>query len=208
MPGEGCAPVDSLARATLLAGTPGQAYVERRGIPVGVAHAAGVRFAPDFCGRPAVLVGLRDWEDALVGVHGRYLETRRGQGKMLTFGTAGGLIGVLGGWRADPLILVEGLFDALSLAVCGLGCAATNGRWASWLAQELAGRTAWVAFDGSRPGEKEAALYCERLCAANVRRLPPPPRCKDWNTALAKRGAGTLRRWVCDNIAAGGRKLR
>lgn len=204
MPGTGESPGERLARAEVLSGTHGQAYIERRGVPVEIAEAAGVRFDPDFGGRPAVLVALRDQEDRLVSVHGRYLHNVRGQNKMLTIGLGGGTVSVLGGWRAEPLILVEGLFDALSLASCGWASVATIGRWAPWLPVVSAGRMVWLAFDASRPGEVEAARYAKNLGEAKVRRLPPPPRCKDWNTALVKRGRVTLTRWVGDHIAASG----
>ena len=202
MPGTGESPRERLARAVPLAGTPGQAYVERRGIPVDVAHAAGVRFDADFGGRPAVLVALRNHEDALVSVHGRYLHVVRGQNKMLTIGPGGGVVSVLGGWRVDPLILVEGLFDALSLAICGWASVAPIGRWAPWLPEIAAGRVMWLAFDASKPGEADAVRYAGRLHDADVRRLPPPPRCKDWNTALLKRGRAAVTRWVRDHLAA------
>src|SRR5262249_23053687 len=139
MPGTGESVEECLARAVPLAGTPGQTYVARRGIPVDVANAAGVRFDADFGGRPAVLAALRDHGDALVAVHGRYLHHVRGQNKMLTIGPGGGTLNVLGSWRAEPLILVEGLFDALSLATCGWASVATIGRWAPWLPEALAG---------------------------------------------------------------------
>jgi len=48
---------------------------------------------------------------------------------MLTIGSGGGTASVLGGWQVEPLILVEGLFDALSLATCGWASVATVGRW-------------------------------------------------------------------------------
>jgi hypothetical protein len=204
MPGTGESPEELLARAAPLAGTAGQAYVERRGVPVEVAAAAGVRFAADHGGRPAVLAPLHDHADTLVSVHGRYLHTERRQNKMLTVGPGGGTIDVLGGWRAEPLILVEGLFDALALAVCGFAAAATIGRWAPWLPGVTAGRVVWLAFDASRPGEAEVRRYAALLPGAAVRRLSPPPRCKDWNTALVKRGRGTVARWVQDCLAANG----
>ena len=204
LPGRGGSPAERLACAVPLVGTPGQAYVERRGVPVAIADAAGVRFDADFGGRPAVLVALWDQWETLASVHGRYLHTRRGQNKMLTIGPGGGLISVRGGWRVEPLILVEGLFDALSLATCGWAAVATIGRWAPWLPEEAAGRVVWLAFDASRPGEVDVARYAERLRAATVYRLPPPPRCKDWNTALVKRGRGAVTRWVGDRLAADG----
>ena len=40
MPRSGEQPADRLARALALEGTPGQAYVERRGIPLTIADAA------------------------------------------------------------------------------------------------------------------------------------------------------------------------
>lgn len=200
MPGTGESPGERLAHAVPLAGTPGQAYVVRRGIPGGIANAADVRFDRDFGGRPAVLVAMRDKDDAVVAVHGRYLHVVRGQNKMLTFGPGGGAVSVLGGWRADPLILVEGLFDALSLAACGWGSVATIGRWAPWLPEVSAGRVAWLAFDAARSGEAEVSRYAGLLRASDLRRLPPPPRCKDWNTALVKRGRDAVARWVRDQL--------
>ncbi len=205
MPGTGESPADRLARAQPLAGTPGQAYVERRGVPVEMADAAGLRWDPDFNGRPAVVVALRDRTDLLSSVHGRYLHVVRGQNKMLTIGPAGGVISTLGGWRAEPLILVEGLFDAISLATCGWAAVATIGRWAPWLTDVTAHRVVWLAFDAGRPGEADVACYTERLRDADVRRLLPPHGCKDWNTALVKRGRGTVARWIGDTVAANGR---
>src|SRR5437868_231309 len=86
LPGTALGPSDCLARAVPLEGTDGQAYVERRGVPVRVASAAGVRFWPDWAGRPAVVVALRDRDDRITSVHGRYLYNARGQNKMLTVG--------------------------------------------------------------------------------------------------------------------------
>jgi hypothetical protein len=200
MPGTNETPEIRLAHALALPGTPGQAYVERRSVPVEIAHAAGVRFDADFGGRPAVLVAMRDQAGALRSVHGRYLHTVRGQNKMLTIGPGGGGVSVLDGWRAESLILVEGLFDALSLAACGYACVATVGRWAPWLPTVSAGRTVWLAFDASRPGEADVARYAQRFGAAEVYRLPPPPRCKDWSTALVKLGSHAVTRWLRDRL--------
>lgn len=199
VPRSGVLPGEHLAGAGPLSGTPGQAYVEQRGIPLAVAEAAGLRFDPDWGGRAAVLVGLRDADGGLASVHGRYLSTLRGQDKMLTVGPGGGVVSVGGAptsWTADPLILVEGLFDALSLAVCGRSSLATICRWAPWLPRLCAGRVVWLAFDGNGPGEREAQRYAQALAGATVRRLLPPGRCKDWNTALARRGSVELTRYL------------
>jgi hypothetical protein len=204
MPGTDEGPSDLLSRAVPLAGTLGEAYVERRGIGVEEAHDAGVRYAADFGARAAVIIGLVDAEDRLVSVHGRYLEYGRGQNKMLTIGRGGGLINVRGGWRSEPIILVEGLFDALSLGVCGIACSATIGRWAPWLADAATRRTLWLGFDQVRSGDEEAAHYERALPNQVCKRLKPPVRCKDWSTALAKRGRDEVARWVRASIARGG----
>lgn len=195
---------DTLRRGLPLAGTAGQAYVERRGITVEIAEAAGVRYVRDFAGRPAVIVGLYDHHGTLASVHGRYLEVSRRQDKMLTIGPGGGTVNVLGGWRAEPLILVEGLFDALSLAVCGSACVATIGRWVPWISDIAAGRTVWFAFDAGRAGEAEVSRYAEQMRAAQVHRMLPPGRSKDWNTALVKRGAHAVASWVQRCLSATG----
>jgi Toprim domain-containing protein len=200
LPGALLGPAECLARAQPLEASDGQAYVERRGIPVGIAAAAGVRFCPDWAGRPAVLTGLYDRDGELRSVHGRYLHNVRGQDKMLTIGAGGGAISVLGGWRTAPLIVVEGLFDALSLAVCGHAAIATIGRDVPWLASIAVGRAVHIAFDGTRPGEREAARLAAALVDARVHRLPPPPRCKDWNTALVKRGPSEVAKWLRDGV--------
>lgn len=183
---------DCLRVSVPLANTPGQAYAERRGIPLPIAEAANVRYMADFGGRAALVVGLYDHEDRLASLHGRYLEARRGQDKMLTIGPGGGVVSILGGWRVDPLIVVEGLFDALSLGVCGVACVATIGRWVDWLPQVAVGRNVWLSFDRSRSGDAEALSYSSHMTQSVVRRMLPPGRSKDWNTALVNHGRGAV----------------
>jgi hypothetical protein len=201
MPGTQESLDQTLARTVPLEGTPGQAYIERRGITLDVAHAAGTRFASDFAGRPAVVQPLYDYQNRLVSLHARYPEFGRGKDKMFTIGPGGGTVNALGGWRADPLIVVEGLFDALSLAACGWDSVATIGRWVPWLREASVGRTVWLALDAGRAGEKEAARYAAHLCQSQVRRMLPPERDKDWNTALVKRGRTAVARWVEKHLA-------
>jgi hypothetical protein len=185
-----------------LSGTPGQTYVERRGISLAVAEAAGLRYAPEFAGRPAVIAALYNRQGSLASVHARHLAVARDQDKMLTIGPGGGTVNVLGGWRTHPLIVVEGLFDALSLAMCGYACAATIGRWVPWLREVSKGRAVWLAFDAGRSGDAEASRYAEQMYAAHLRRMLPPGRSKDWNTALVKQGPHTVASWVRLCLAA------
>jgi hypothetical protein len=60
MPGTGESPEQRLARGASLAGTPGEAYLERHAIPLALAHAMGVHFGADFGGR------CKDWNTALL----------------------------------------------------------------------------------------------------------------------------------------------
>ncbi len=200
MPANGLSAEQLLARALPLEGTKGADYVMRRGIPVALAAAAGVAYDDNFGGRPAVTVALRNDKNVITSIHGRYLTTIRGQNKMLTIGPGNGVISVLNGWQAEPLIIVEGLFDALSLAACGWSAIAPIGRWADWLPGIAKGREVWLAFDASAPAEIDVARYRERLPQAYTRRVLPPPLCKDWNTALLKRGTGEIIRWLQQRV--------
>jgi len=196
LPGTGEGAEEIWRRSVPLAGTPAEAYLERRRVPLEVAAAAGVRFTADLNGRPAVLARLTGPAGELRAVHGRHLHDRRGEGKMLTVGRPGGVFPALDGLHAEPLILVEGLFDALSIAVAGLPCVATIGRWVDWLPEIARGREVWLAFDGNRPGERSARDFAAGLGGSRCRRLRPPGGRGDWNAAARKVGAAGLARWL------------
>lgn len=202
LPGTGEGPEALWRRSVALAETPAEAYLERRRVPLLVAAAAGARFVADLDGRPAVLARLTGPAGELRSVHGRYLHDRRGEGKMLTIGRSGGVFPALDGLRADPLILVEGLFDALSMATAGLPCVATIGRWVDWLPELARGREVWLAFDGNRPGERSARGFAASLGGSRCRRLRPPGGRGDWNAAARRIGAATLARWLERHAAA------
>jgi hypothetical protein len=196
MPGSRETPFERLEKSLALADTPGQRYVEKRGIPVTIAREAGVRFDFEWNGRQAVLAPMRNMEGELRSLHGRYLSVSGKQNKMFTIGPGGGIFRVGDGWDADPIILVEGLFDALSLAACGFSALATVGRIAPWLPGICEGRMVMLAFDGNHPGESEASYYKGFLTGAQCHRMAPPGKSKDWNTALLKQGAHGIQQWV------------
>jgi hypothetical protein len=196
LPGTGEGPEELWRRSAPLGGTAAETYLERRRVPLAVAESAEVRFTEDLNRRPAVLARLTGPEGELRAVHGRHLHDRRGEGKMFTVGRSGGVFPVLGGLHAEPLILVEGLFDALSLAAAGLPCVATIGRWVDWLPGLAQGREVWLAFDGNRPGEKSVRGFAASLDGSRCRRLRPPAGRGDWNAAARKIGAAGLARWA------------
>jgi hypothetical protein len=201
MPVTGETPEERLKNSLPLFDTAGQQYVESRGIPAAIAHDAGVRFDPDWDGRAAVIVPMYGANHEPCSVHGRYLQQAGSQNKMLTIGPGGGVLTMCDGLNKDIIIIVEGLFDALSLAVCGYGSVATVGRKAPWLPEHCKGKTILLAFDGNRPGETTAMLYKQLLVGANTQRLSPPGTSKDWNTALIKRGRPIVEQWLKYNLA-------
>jgi hypothetical protein len=198
LPGTDEGPEALWARSIALAGTPAEAYLEKRRVALAIAEDAGVRFTDDLNGRPAVLARLTGRDGELRAVHGRHLHDRRGEGKMFTVGRSGGLFDGLGGLASlgmRPLILVEGLFDALSFATA-FPCVATIGRWVDWLPEAASGREVWLAFDANRPGDRSAREFAAALAGSRCRRLRPPGKQGDWNAAARKIGAASLTRWL------------
>jgi hypothetical protein len=203
VPDTGETPAEALAGARDLTDPRCLAYLERRRIPLAVAEAAGLRFTPSFNGRPAVLAAMRHHDGELRAVTARYLVTAREEWKILTVGHAGGVFTVLDGLRADPLLLVEGVFDALTVALCGHPAVATIGRYVEWIPGFAAGRTVLLAFDGNKVGDHAARYYQDRMPNSICRRLRPPPQCKDWSSALAKRGLATVTQWLTRTVGGG-----
>jgi DNA primase len=204
MPLTGETPREKFTSSLPLFNTPGAEYVEKRGIPVDIAHAVNVRFAPDWNGRPAVIAPITGHNNSFCAVHGRYLYHTARENKMLTVGASGGVFAIdyNNSNRTEPVILVEGLFDALSLYVCGYNAWATIGRRTTWLPEFCQGKHVILAFDGNRPGKAEMAFYREHLSGASCHRLTPPGHSKDWNTALVKRGRTTVKQWISSHLTA------
>lgn len=199
MPGSNQTPEERLGICTPLQNTDGQRYIEKRGISIDVAHEAGVRYDSDWNGRPAVVAPMVNAKSQICSLHGRYLNTIGKQNKMLTIGPGGGIFHVGATWNINPIILVEGLFDALSLATCGYSAIATVGRLAPFLPEVCRDHIVILAFDGNRPGESEVTFYKDFLTQSRCYRITPPGRCKDWNTALIRQGKHGIHHWLKKN---------
>jgi hypothetical protein len=176
-----------------IAGTPGEAYLSRRGIPLDLVHAAGVRFSRNWYDREAVVYAIRDRAGALVAAQGRYLDAEKP--KTRDAGPkAAGVFATPGAWGADPLVLCEGPADALSLATAGypsialMGCAASD-----VVAWSCAMRTVAVALDADDAGDAAAAKLLPVLAAMGCRaiRLRPADD-RDWNDMLLELGPEAL----------------
>jgi hypothetical protein len=193
-----------LAACAPVAGTPGESYLFRRGIGLDTATAAGVAFARDWYGRPAVVFPLRDRVGRVVAASGRYVDGRlpktrvAGDRKLGAFATPGV-------WDASPdaaaLVVVEGPADALSLAECDVPAVALVGTAApGWLRAAAAFRRVVVALDADGAGDRAAAGLLRELApfAQCIERLRPPAG-KDWNDALLADYGG-----LCDALEARG----
>lgn len=178
-------PPELLRRAEALRGTPGAEYLESRGLDVGLAHLAGARYSSRYFGRPAVLFPLTSLTRSVVAIHGRYVT--EGEPRMRTIGRKQeGLFATPGAFTAERVAVSEAPIDALSLASAGLASLALCGTsWPHWLAANLSGRTACVAFDADDAGDAAAAALGQELTAHRVtwNRLRPSG-VKDWNEAL------------------------
>lgn len=194
-----------------LAGTPGVAYLEGRGLPVDFCHAQGVRFCADFYGRPAVLFPIRDEAGRLVAMQGRYTDGRSdpktrtqnrtpGAKAAAVFATAEARAALAEPRDRRAVALTEAPIDALSLAFAGLpavalcGVSAESTRIPEWLRLGCAWRAVPLAFDGDVAGDaaSKALGPALLLVGATVLRLRPDG-AKDWNARLVSQGADALR---------------
>jgi hypothetical protein len=195
---EACVPV---------AGTLGEPYLFGRGIGCDTATAAGVLFARNWYGRPAVVLPLCDRAGQVVAASGRYLDQRPpktravGDRKLGVFATPGVWDAPAGPTGTGALVVVEGPADALSLAECDVPAVALVGTTApAWLRPAVAFRRVVVALDADEAGDRAAEGLLRELTpfARSVERLRPPAG-KDWNDALlADYGA------LCDFLEARG----
>lgn len=187
-------PREVWAASLPLDGTPGAAYMARRGIPTDVAHEAGVRFSANFYHRPAALFPMYDRSGALVAVNGRFVDGRDDP-KTQTAGDKSLGLFVTPGALSAPLVAVcEGAMDALSLWLCGIASVALGGTsWPEGLPQSLAFTPALLATDADAAGDMAAAkLQAALMSRGRALRLRPGD-CKDWSEVLERTGADALR---------------
>jgi hypothetical protein len=186
---------DLYDRTLPLEGSPGADYLAGRGIPVGVATAAGVRWASVWYGRPAVVFPIRGRVGQLVGLHGRHTDGRENP-KAHDYGKkSAGLFATPGALDGQRVVLVEGSIDALSLAAAGVPAAALCGlRAAEWTFQAFAFKTIALALDNDDHGDDAAVVLAPRFQAFGCRTLRWSPRgAKDWNALHLEHGLDAMR---------------
>lgn len=182
--------------STRLRGTPGEIFLERRGIFTRFTEISGVRFSAAWYGRPAVLFPVNDHGGSLVAISGRFVD----RGRCLKTQSAGrtslGVFSSLNALESAVIAVVEGPIDALSLALCGLSAIAINGTsWAEWLPKAIASKSVFVATDADDAGEEAAERLTEELSSFDCRLLRLRPHIgKDWNDTLVRQGRLALRK--------------
>jgi len=191
----------SSQRLAALTGSPGAAYLKQRGIGANLAETAGVRWAPTWYGRPAVVFPLRDKAGQLVAMQGRHADGRTDP-KAHDLGPKGaGVFATPGAFEASTVVIVEGPICALSLAAAGTPAIALCGTNApAWLVKKLAFRRVAVAFDADAAGDAAAPRLIGdlRSFGAQVERWRPTG-VKDWNDLLLLHGADVLGRDLADD---------
>lgn len=142
----------------------------------------------------ALLFPLRRPDGALVATHGRYL-VKSGEKKCKTAGSlTRGVFSTPGGLDADPLIITEGPFDALSYAQCGYPAVALVGvAWGDWLPRYCAFRTVYVALDNEASGEAPSQVLGEELRGRGATPLRLRSQLKDANDDLIALGERKMR---------------
>lgn len=193
-----------LQGTALLLGSPGEQYLQERGIPVELALQARARFHPAWFGRPAVLFPVRDQTGKLVAAQGRYTDGQDNPKTRSAGSVSRGVFTTLGALEADRLAVVEAPIDALSLAAAGLPAVALigTGNRPDWLPKALAFRTVLLATDNDPPterhpkgaGNEAAEALAEWFTPLGTRcyRLRPVDAAKDWNEVLCTLGQDDL----------------
>jgi len=212
-------------QAVPVVGTPGEAYLAGRGIPVAIATAAGVRYLERWehwtrnehgdwqleGSSRRVVFPIVDKAGELIGIQGRKIADGEYGEKMLTNGR-GGIFVAGTAWPVDQVervAIVEAPIDALSLAAVGVPAVATQGTsWPDWLPLALAFKKVLLAHDndepnvdGERAGDTAAASLVPALRSYGAEPERYPPLSKDWNQDLQDLGLEQLRHLVAGSSA-------
>jgi hypothetical protein len=200
-------------------GGPACGYLEHRGISHVLAHAAGVRFCPNWHGHPAIVFPVYQFPAqgrarCLVAAQGRFIDADGlGQPKTRTSTSAGrtnasqsipkvisagpisqGVFATPGAWDASVVVLTEAPLDALSLAACGIPALALCGKdLRPWLLPRLAFRPVLLALDADAAGDAAAEKAAILLSPYGGQIIRLRPRgAKDWNELLTTLGLDAL----------------
>ena len=187
-------------------GCPGENYLQSRGVTLDVAHAAGVRFSPEWFGRPAVVFPIRDAQSVLVAAQGRYISDGKGPKARTVGNKKAGVFLTANFWddikRGAPIVICEAPIDALSVAICGFPALALCGKdgWPDWLPIKCAFKSVALAFDADDAGDAGAEKLFKALSSLGAKPFRLRPSGKDWNEMLCSQGQNTLADWLAANL--------
>ena len=169
----------------------GAEYLRGRGVPVELAQACGVKYSDQWYGRPGLLFPVHGQGGELVAISGRLIDGRNpkaqtaGQKSAGLFATPGALAGAV-------CAIVEGQFDALALAACGLPAVALLGTTApTWLVRAVSSKFVLLASDADKAGDDCADRLAGEISTPRVLRLRPRG-AKDWADRLVDLGVDRL----------------
>jgi hypothetical protein len=187
-----------------LPGTPGAAYLMRRGFSSDalekLAPPDTVRYLDDWFGRPAVVFVLRGALKGFnVAAHGRMIDDTAKPNKRSAGDIRAGAYWTPGAYRAyvtesaDPLIITEAPIDALSLAAAGMTAIALCGvALREWAPKAFAGKRVLLAFDADKAGDDAAEEWKAALRFGTYAKRLRPEGGKDWNAMLMAHGPDGL----------------
>ncbi|MEP6923954.1 MAG: toprim domain-containing protein [Pyrinomonadaceae bacterium] len=195
------------------AGSAGEKYLERRGIPSEIGRAANCGYAPNWEhwekreGKwslagvdKRVVFPICDKDGEMVAIHGRAIDNDYFASPKITKGdkSLGVFLAQSNVLNAKVTAICEGATDALALAACGLSAVAMTGTTApDWLFKKLAFRAVLIATDSDEAGDKAAAKLNFELEMRAVKTFRLRPRgCKDWAEVLEKRGLENLKEYL------------
>jgi hypothetical protein len=198
--------VDFKERTASFLGSPAEAYLRGRGIRLSHANEAGVRYAADWYGRPAVVFPIKDRGGRIVAADGRYLDD--GSPKARTMGPKGaGAFLTYAALEVEPLLICEAPLDALSLVGAGFPTIALCGTsWPAWLAAAAAFRPVLLGLDNDQSGEQAAPKLAAALSLGSACYRLRPER-KDWNDDLRAIGPYRLALHLAEQLGSLGLPL-
>lgn len=188
--------------------TPGAAYLRDRGIDDDLAYEAGIRYADRFVvedregsvwGRAerCILFPFTDRAGQVVAINVRFIDVPSSdqKRKTVTLGPRNsGAVMVCDPLSRDPIVVVEGPIDALSLTMAGVPALALVGTAGTgWLPEACVLKNVAIALDNDERGDGGAERLRSILTPVGARMARWRPSAKDWNDDLRATGPEALR---------------
>ena len=200
--------------------TPGAAYLRERGIDDDLAYESGIRYADQFAvqdtagkewrrAERCILFPFRDRAGQVVAVNIRFIDVPSSDQKRKTVtlgprnsGAFMGPVYVADPLKRDPIVVVEGPIDALSLTMAGVPALALVGTAGTgWLPEACVLKNVVLALDNDERGDGGAERLRGLLAPVGARMARWRPSSKDWNDDLRADGSDVLRVRIDDLYA-------